>query len=110
VNHHPAGSSQSQRALLAAGLVAGFYLLVLAMVGGLLFGAWMLIFEIRPFSLFLAVLGAGMAYGALRIIWSSFPRRIKFETPGILLDPKRQPKLFEEIRRISRDTRQKLPA
>jgi len=105
-----AGSSLSHRAFLAAGLVAGFYLLVLAMVGGLLFGAWMLIFQLRPASIFLMVCGAGMAYGALRIVWSSFPRRIKFETPGILLDPRKQPKVFEEIRRISRDTRQRMPA
>jgi Zn-dependent protease with chaperone function len=104
------GPSLSNRAFLAASLVAGFYLLVLSMVGGLAFGAWWLVFQIRPFSIFMMVCGAGMAYAALRIIWSSFPRRIKFETPGILLDPRKHPKLFEELRRISRDTRQRMPS
>jgi heat shock protein HtpX len=105
-----AGPSLSDRALLAASLVAGFYLLALGMVGALLFGAWWAIFRVQPSSILLIVCGVGMAYGALRILWASFPRRIKFQVPGVLLDPARHPKLFEEIRRIARDTRQRIPS
>jgi heat shock protein HtpX len=106
----PAPASLSNRAFLAVCLVVGFYLLALGMVGGLLFGAYWFMFKVRPASLFLMVLAVGMAYGALRILWASFPRRVTFKTPGILLDAQHHPKLFEEIRRIARDTRQRLPS
>ena len=105
----PAGPSLSHRAFLALGLWAGYYLLVFAIAGGLGYFAYR-VFDSKNPGLVLVVLGIGSAIAALRILWASFPRWTKFKPPGPKLDPARHPLLFEEIRRIARDTHQRAPS
>ncbi|HVE42615.1 MAG TPA: M48 family metallopeptidase [Planctomycetota bacterium] len=106
----PSGPSLSHRATLALSLWAGFYLLAFGMAGGLLFAAYAVFAFSRSPSLFLIFCGIGAIYGAAMILWSSFPRWQRFKAPGPKLDPKKHQRLFEEIRRIARDTRQKPPS
>jgi Zn-dependent protease with chaperone function len=106
----PAGPSLSHRAFLALGLWAGYYLLVFAIAGGLLYFTYWVFDQVKTPSLFLVVLAIGSGIAALRILWASFPRWQKFQPPGVKLDPARHPLLFEEIRRIARDTHQRAPS
>jgi Zn-dependent protease with chaperone function len=105
----PSGPSLSRRTTLAVALWAGFYLLALGLAGGLLFFAYAVVKWNSNPSLFLIICGVGAVFGALMILWSSFPRWQRFKPSGPRLNPAEHPKLFEEIRRISRDTRQKMP-
>jgi Zn-dependent protease with chaperone function len=103
-------SSLSRRAALALSLWAGFYVLSLGIAGGLLTAAWVLFTWTRDPSLFGILCGLGAIFGAAMILWSSLPRWKKFVPPGPRLDPARHPRLFEMIRIVARDTRQKPPA
>jgi Zn-dependent protease with chaperone function len=96
--------------MLALALWAGFYLLAFGMGGGLLCAAYFAVFRVGHPSLFVILCGLGAGFWGAVILWSSFPRWQKFKPPGHRLDPKQHPRLFEEIRRIARDTRQRPPA
>lgn len=104
------GPSLSHRAFLALALFAGYYLLVFVISGGLLYFTYAVFSQTKQPSLFLIVVAIGAAIAALKILWASFPRWKKFQPPGLKLDPARHPLLFEEIRRIARDTHQRPPS
>lgn len=99
--------SLAGRAVLAVALMIGFYALALAIAGGLLF---IPIAEIKYGRRIHAKLAILCVVGAGVILWSILPRRDKFTPPGPLLDPKKQPKLFEELRRIAQATGQPVPS
>jgi len=104
-----AGQDLKHRGALLVALWAGFYLLAFGISAGLLFAAYAVFAWIRSPSPFMLLFALGSVFAAGMILWSSFPRWTKFEAPGPKVDPKTQPRLFEEIRRLARDTRQKPP-
>ena len=103
----PRSSSVGLRAVLALGLMIGFYALALGLAGSLL---WV------PYAVFSyahripAKLALGCLAGAAIILWSIMPRRDRFEAPGPQLEPRRHPKLFEMIRGVASATKQEVPA
>ena len=100
-------TSVASRAALALILMAGFYVLALAIVIGLfsvpyllwtarLWGTWKL-------ALFCVIGGA-------IVLWSIVPRPDRFAPPGPLLGPNAQPALLAAIRSVAEATRQQMPA
>jgi len=106
----PSELSLSRRAILALTLWAGFYLLSLGLVGGLCYAAYALFTWTRSPSFLEVLCGIAAGFGAIRILWSIFPRWKKFKPPGPKLDPSRHRRLFDEIRRVAKETRQKPPS
>lgn len=104
------GENLSQRRARLVALWLGFYLLAFGLSAFLLALAYVLTFKLASPSFFSVVAGLGTAFAALAILWSSFPRWRKFEAPGPRVDPKQQPRLYDEIRRIARGLGQKPPA
>jgi Zn-dependent protease with chaperone function/ribosomal protein S27AE len=102
----PRSSSVGLRAVLALGLMIGFYALALGLAGALL---WV------PYAAYTyahripAKLVLGCLAGAGIILWSILPRRDRFEAPGPQLQPERHPKLFEMIRGVASATKQEMP-
>ncbi len=103
----PRSSSVGLRAVLALGLMIGFYGLALGLAGALLWVPYALYAYAHrvPGKLILACL-----VGAAVILWSIMPRRDRFEAPGPQLQPARHPKLFAMIRGVASATKQQMPA
>ena len=103
----PRSPSVGLRAVLALGLMIGFYALALGLAGTLI---WV------PYAVFTYAhripgkLALGCLAGAAIILWSVMPRRDRFEAPGPQLEPRRHPKLFEMIRGVASATKQEMPA
>ena len=83
--------SLALRALVALVLMAGFYVLALAIATGLL---WIPYAEITYAHRIHVKLVAGCVMGALAILWGILPRPDRFEAPGPRLLRKEQPSLF----------------
>ena len=98
--------SLTTRAFIAVFLMVGFYLLALAVAGGLLWAAYAQWAYLDTLNLRLT-LGCVLAAGV--ILWSILPRRDKFEPPGPRVDPSAQPRLFAELESIARATGQEMP-
>src|SRR5215831_15860509 len=58
-------------------------------------------------SLFLAIGGSVLG---VTILWSLRPRREEFRSPGVLLDPAQNPRLFAELDRIASLLEEEVPA
>jgi heat shock protein HtpX len=101
----PAG--MTGRVLLAILLMIGFYLLALAIAGGLLAIPYVMVVQLGRFNLKLALI---CIIGAGTILWSVIPRPDRFEAPGPLLAPAAHPRLFAAIERVARATGQAMPA
>ena len=103
----PRSPSVGFRAVLAVGLMVGFYALALGLAGALL---WV------PYAVFNyagripAKLALSCLAGTAIILWSVMPRRDRFEGPGPELEPARHPKLFQMIRGVASATKQEMPA
>jgi heat shock protein HtpX len=103
----PASPSLAGRAILAVMLMLGFYVLALAMAGGLIYipyAQWMYAERLHPKLAIFCILGAGI------ILWSILPRRDRFMPPGPPLEPKQHPKLFETLAGIAQATKQQMPS
>ena len=98
--------SLAHRAIMALMLMIGFYVLALAIAGGLLFLIYFQISE-GSFSIYISII---CFIGAIVIIWSIFPRMEKFVQSGPLLTPDQQPRLFSELSSIAKSTGQEMPA
>lgn len=98
--------SLAGRAVLAVALMVGFYVLALAMIGGLLFIPYAEVAYAHHLHLKLAF---GCVVGALAIAWSILPRRDAFAAPGPTLHEAEQPRLFERLRDIAARTGQAMP-
>jgi heat shock protein HtpX len=103
----PRSPSVGFRAVLAVGLMFGFYALALGLAGALL---WV------PYAVFNyagripAKLALSCLAGAAIILWSVMPRRDRFEAPGPELEPTKHPRLFQMIRGVASATKQEMPA
>ncbi len=103
----PRGPSLAGRAVLAVILMVGFYVLALGIAGALLFipwAEWHYAHRIHAKLLIACIVGAGL------ILFSILPRRDRFVPPGPRLDPRRHPRLFDELKRIATATGQALPS
>ena len=99
--------SLAGRALLAVGLMIGFYGLAIGLAGVLLFLPYAELVYAHRLHLNIAIFSL---VGAGTILWSIVPRWDRFEAPGPLLEPTRHPKLFAEIEGVARATGQAMPA
>ena len=98
--------SLTGRALLAVGLMVGFYVLALGIAAGLLWIPYAEMATINRIHLklaFICLVGAGT------ILWSILPRFDKFEAPGPQLLPEGQPRLFAELQAVATATNQEMP-
>lgn len=99
--------SLAGRAVLAVGLMIGFYILAVAMIGGLLFIPYAEIAYTNHIHLKLTL---GCLLGAAAIAWAILPRSDKFPAPGPALVEAEQPRLFECLRDIAMRTGQAMPS
>ncbi len=98
--------SVAVRAALAVLLMVGFYLLALAIAGGLLFipyAEWVYAHRLHPKLALLCVVGAGV------ILWAILPRIDRFDPPWPRLQPGEHPRLFALIRGVAQATGQAMP-
>jgi heat shock protein HtpX len=103
----PSAPSLAGRAVLAAALMLGFYILALAIVGVLIYipyAEWTYAGSLHPKLAFLCIMGAAI------ILWSILPRPDRFIPPGPPLEPKEHPKLFDVLAGIAEATKQQMPA
>jgi Zn-dependent protease with chaperone function len=95
------------RAALAVALMVSFYVLALAVAGVLVAIPWLLWSVSKGAML---KLGFFCLVGAWLILKAILPRPDRFEPPGPLLEPQKQPRLFAEIRDLAARTGQDVPA
>ena len=96
----------AQRATLAIALMVGFYLLVLAVIFGLLwipYAEWTYIDRLDPKAAFVCVVTA------FAILVAVFPRPDRFVPPGPRLDERSHRDLFGAIREIAAAAKQEMP-
>ena len=99
--------SLTTRALLAVGLLVGFYLLALGLAAVLLYipyAEWEYANRLHTNVLIFC------CGGALAILWAIIPRLDKFPAPGPRLDARDQPRLLQTIDAIAALTGQPAPA
>lgn len=94
------------RALLAVGLMFGFYALALAVALGLLYIPYA---EVAYFHRVDIRLGLFCLAAAGIVLWSAIPRPDRFEVPGPELTPSSQSDLFRLVESVRTDTRQSPP-
>jgi Zn-dependent protease with chaperone function len=102
----PAGRSIFWRAILAIGLMIGFYTLALCLAALLFWIPYAMVFygnRIYPKLVLICVVSGFLILKAI------FPRWDKFEAPGPALDPARHPRLFRELNQIAQSTNQAMP-
>jgi heat shock protein HtpX len=98
--------SLTGRALVAVGLMIGFYVLALGIGLGLLwipYAEWVYADRVHPKLAFGCIVAGGM------VLWSIIPRRDKFVAPGPRLAPAEHPRLFKELNSIASATGQAMP-
>ena len=99
--------SLAGRAVLAVGLMLGFYILAVAMAGALLYipyAEWTYAGKLHLKLALFCILGAGT------IFWAILPRPDRFVPPGPALHPNDHPKLFEVLVGIATATQQEMPS
>jgi heat shock protein HtpX len=102
----PRSPSLGLRALLALGLMVGFYGLALGIVIVLI---WLPYAEVTYAHRIHPKLALICLVGAAIILWSILPRRDRFRAPGPPLLPATHPKLFAMIRGVASATKQPPP-
>lgn len=94
------------RAVLAIGLMAGFYAFAFAIAAALVYtphALWAYM-EWNPFRLI------GFCYAAAAVVvWAVLPRPDRFTPPGPLLTPIDQPRLFSVLSGVARAIQQEMP-
>ncbi len=97
------------RAFVALAFLVGFYVLAVAVAGGLLWFAYAVGTALDLGAAKAKIIFACVA-GAATILWSLRPRRDHFEPPGPQLTAGDQPALFTAIAEVARATNQAIPA
>ena len=100
-------TSLAGRALLAVVLMIGFYLLAVAIAGGLLYLPYAELVYAHRLHPKLALV---CVIGALGILWSVLPRLDKFAPPGPQLTRVQHPQLFTELDGVAKSVNQAMPA
>lgn len=99
--------SVARRALLAVGLMIGFYVFAIAIAAVLVLLPYL---EYRVVGRIEGRLGAFALFGAGAILWAIVPRWDRFDDPGPRLTEAEHPRLFAALRQVARDTGQAMPA
>ncbi len=99
-------SSRTLRAALLLALMAGFYVLALAMIAGL---ASLLVIEAKTDAHIPGILLIAAVIGIVSIVIGIVPQHREFSQPGPRVSPERQPRLFEEIRGVAEATGSAMP-
>lgn len=89
----------------AIALTIGFYTLALALAGALVGGPLYAFFSagrINFITISAFILGAS-------ILWAIFPRRMRFQPPGVLIDHDSQPRLLSLIAEEAKAMKEKEP-
>ena len=97
----------AQRAIVALALMLSFYLLALAIAGGLLWAAYAdatYSERVHGRLILFCVIGGGS------VLWAILPRPDRFEAPGPLVRKQDEPMLFAAIEEIAATTAQDMPA
>ncbi|MCK5941844.1 MAG: M48 family metallopeptidase [Planctomycetes bacterium] len=97
--------SLAGRALLAIVLMAGFYLLALAICGTLAWLCWVDLQtdRVHPKLWIIAAVTIGV------VVWSVWPRRAKLDDPGVPLTREDQPRLWQLVESIAERCEQEPP-
>lgn len=95
------------RAVVAVGLMIGFYVLALATSLALFYVPVAEVMYLKRIHIKLTI---GCVGGGLAILWSIVPRRDRFEAPGPTLTEPQHPLLFAQLRSVADATRQAMPA
>jgi heat shock protein HtpX len=101
-----AARSLAGRALVAVGLMVGFYALALGLAAVLLWIPWVEWHYAGRIHLKLLI---GCGFGGLAILYSLVPRRDAFEPPGPRLERAAHPALFDSLERVASKVGQSLP-
>jgi len=99
--------SLAGRAVLALGLMTGFYLLAVAIAAVLLwlpYAEWHYAGRLHVKIALFCVIGGGV------ILWSVLPRFDRFDPPGPQLLKADHPRLFAELESVAKATQQEMPA
>ncbi|HAB17703.1 MAG TPA: M48 family metallopeptidase [Verrucomicrobiota bacterium] len=99
--------SVAGRALMAVGLMVGFYLLAAAIVAVLFYLPYAEYVYLHRLHLKIALL---CVVGGIVIAWAVLPRVDRFEAPGPRLTAESQPRLFEQLNQVAHATGQEMPA
>lgn len=99
--------SLAGRALLAVVLMIGFYMLAVAVAGGLLYIPYAEIAYAHRLHFKLAIV---CLFAALAILWSVLPRLDKFVPPGPQVKRADHPQLFTELESIAKSVNQTMPS
>jgi len=100
-------NSLARRALLALGLMIGFYVLALSIAGILLwipYSVWVYLGRVQVKIAFVCIASG------LTVVWAILPRIDRFIPPGPRLDEGSCPDLFRMIREVAAATNQEEPA
>lgn len=96
-------------AAFAIVMVVFSYLFVILLAGACVYLPYLILSYSESFS---GQVGLLFLFGiviAATMLWSLFPRRDKFEAPGLLLDRATQPRLFAELESIAAALNEELP-
>lgn len=102
----PLNSSIKNRVLISLGLMASFYICSIGLA---------ILIMMIPVSIFLyagevdiriAVIGIG---AGIAILVKIFPRKDKFEIPGVQIKPNHHPQFFAQLREVARMTGEEMP-
>ncbi len=99
--------SLAGRALIALGLMVGFYALAITILAVLLYipyAEWTYAGRLHLKLTFVCIVGAGI------ILWSIVPRRDRFDPPGPRLEAAEHPRLFGKLTGIAKTVGQPMPA
>ncbi len=103
----PRQLSLAARAILAVGLMIGFYALAFGIAGFLLllvYADWRYARDLNLRLVIFSIAGAGM------ILWSILPRPDRFLPPGPRLEPAAHPRLFAQLTQVASAVGQAMPA
>ncbi|MFJ8477480.1 M48 family metalloprotease [Kitasatospora sp. NPDC094011] len=105
--------STSGRAVTAVAMLAGFYLLALGILGGLLaldIALYQAAGKLSPALAKVWALSVAIGYPVVRVVFLTRRRKDDGELPGVLLTRERQPELWAMVDRISERTGVRGPA
>jgi heat shock protein HtpX len=94
-------------AILAMFMVFVSYLFILLLAVACVYLPWLAVSNAPNFQTLVLFIGGAVV--AVVMLWSLIPRRDKFESPGLLLDPASHPRLFAEIENIANSLQEPLP-
>jgi heat shock protein HtpX len=94
-------------AFLAVAMVVISYVVLLLMAAACVYFPFLLLTSVQNINVLFLFLGGVVVAGA--ILWSVFPRRDKFERPGLLLEREAHPRLFAELDAIAAALKEPVP-